>query len=118
MNVLGAIFNSKLNLNNHISNIGKSNSAVHCICLIKYHFTPEELKQIITSNYFSVLYYISEIWNMPNLSTTLKQKLLLTSANTLKIVTQSYHHRMSIAELHKINNRGTSSEMCDYKHAF
>ena len=58
MSVLGVIFDSKLNWNDHIAKaINKANSALHCIRLIKYYFTPEELTQIITSNFYSILYY-------------------------------------------------------------
>ena len=59
MNVLGVIFGSKLNWNDHISKaISKSNRALHCIRLIKYYFNSEELAQLITSNFYSVLFYI------------------------------------------------------------
>ena len=62
INVLGILFDSKLQWNDQVAHaINKYNSALHCIRLIKYHFTPEELKQIITSNFYSILYYNSEI---------------------------------------------------------
>ena len=118
MSVLGVIFDSKLNWNDHIAKaINKANSALHCIRLIKNYFTPEELTQIITSNFYSVLYYNSEIWNIPTLNFELKQRLLSVSASALKICTPSYHDRMSFAELHKINSRATPNQMCEYKHA-
>ena len=53
---------------------------------------------------------------MPNISTSLKQKLLSTSANALKICTSSYHGRRSFVEIHKINKRATLTDMCNYKH--
>ena len=77
MNVLGVIFDDKLKWNDHIAKtISKSNSALHCIRLIKHYFTIEELKQVITTNFYSVLYFNSEIWNLPTLNPLLKQKLL------------------------------------------
>ena len=63
------------------------------------------------------MYYGSEIWNIPSLKKDLTQKLLSTSAQALKLCTPSYHDRMSVAELHKINNRATPKQMCEYKHA-
>ena len=49
MNVFGIIFDNKLNWNNHIAKaISKVNSAQHCVRLIKYYFTPEELIEKIT----------------------------------------------------------------------
>ena len=108
INVLGILFDSKLQWNDQVAHaINKSNLALHCIRLIKYHFTPEELKQIITSNFYSILYYNSEIWNKPELKCDLKKRLLSASANALKLYSPSYHDRMSYSKLHKINKRAT-----------
>ena len=111
--VLGVMFDSKLNWNDHIAKaISKSNSALHCIRLIKHYINNEELAQLITSNFYSILYYNAEIWNIPTLSTTLQQRLLSVLASALKICTPSYHDRMSFLELHRINNRATPKQMC------
>ena len=41
---LGIIFDEKLKWNNHLAKaVGKANSALCCIRLIKYYFNPEEL---------------------------------------------------------------------------
>ena len=116
MNVLGVDFDSRLQWNEHVARIiKKTESALHCIRQIKYFFTPSELLQIITSNVYSILYYNSEIWNIPTLHREMKQKLLAISASALKICTPSYHDRMSYIELHTINNRATPAQMCLYK---
>ena len=116
MNVLGVDFDSRLQWNEHVARIiKKTESALHCIRQIKYFFTPSELLQIITSNVYSILYYNSEIWNIPTLHRETKQKLLAISASALKICTPSYHDRMSYIELHTINNRATPAQMCLYK---
>ena len=118
MNVLGIIFDNKLNWNDHVAKtISKANSALHCIRLIKFYFDPHELLNIITAYFYSILYYGSDIWNIPCLNANLKQRLLSTSAQALKICTPSYHDRMSFLELHRLNNRATPTQMCDYKHA-
>ena len=118
MSVLGIIFDSKLNWNSHVAKaINKSNAALHCIRLIKYYFTPVEMLNIITAYVYSTMYYGSDIWNIPSLKKDLAQKLLSTSAQALKLCTPSYHDRMSFAELHKINNRATPKQMCEYSHA-
>ena len=86
MNVLGVTFDSKLNWSAHISNqINKANKALHAIKLIKKYFTTNEILTLITSNYFSVLYYNSEVWHLPTLKPELKQHLLSASANALKL---------------------------------
>ena len=48
--------------------------AYHAINLIKKYFNCNELKGLLTSNYYSTLYYNSEIWHLPTLSPHLKQK--------------------------------------------
>ena len=112
MNVLGVIFDSNLNWNDQVAHaISKSNMSLHCIRLIKYYFTIFIiLQQIITSNYYSILFYNSEIWNIPNLKNDLKRRLLSASARALKMCTPTYHDRMSYIDLDKINNRATPTE--------
>ena len=118
MNVLGVIFDSNLNWNDQVAHaISKSNKALHCIKLIKFYFSNSEILQLLTSNYYSVLLYNSEIWNIPYLKTDLKRRLLSASASALKVCTPTYHDRMSYIELHKTNNRATPTEFSNYKHA-
>ena len=118
MNVLGIIFDSQLNWNQQVANtVTKTNRAIHCIKQIKTYFTKNELQQLVTSNVYSILYYNSEVWNIPTLHIRQKQLLLSTSANALKICTPEYHDRMSYARLHSLNKRGTPDQMCKYKHA-
>ena len=51
INVLGVIFDSRLQWNAYVAQtIKKTASVLHCIRQIKYYFTPSELLQIITSN--------------------------------------------------------------------
>ena len=61
----------------------------------KKYFNTTELLQLITSNFYSILYYNSEIWHLPSLKGNLKGKLLLIHgeidnnvhpANTLRVV--------------------------------
>ena len=118
INVLGVTFDSKLQWHEQVaSTISKSNKALYCIKLIKKYFTANELCQLITSNFYSVLYYNSEIWNIPSLNAKLKQSLLSVSANALKNCTPSYHSLMSFQRLHTVNKRATPMQMSQYKHA-
>ena len=65
MNVLGVIFDSKLQWTQHIAKaISKSNSALHAIRLISKYFTTRELLDLLTSNYYSILYYMRIQKNM------------------------------------------------------
>lgn len=118
MNVLGVQFDTKMNWSNHVSKcIKKAKVALHAIRLIKGYFTTKELQQLITSNFYSILYYNSEIWHLPKLNPILKNHLLAASSNALKICTPSFDRSMSYATLHSVNKRATPSQMMLYKHA-
>jgi hypothetical protein len=59
INVLGALFNSKMQWSNHISQaIFKSNKALNGL---RRFFSIKELIQLLTSNFFSIFYYNSEV---------------------------------------------------------
>ena len=118
MNVLGVIFNSKLNWNDHTAKaINKANSALHCIKLIKYYFNKEELLNIITSNYYSILYYNSEIWHIPLNTHNSKKQIMSASAAPLKYCVRFYDRNISYITLHAIVKRATPSQIMIYKHA-
>ena len=53
------------------------------------YFDPIELRQLLKSNYFSILYYKSETWHMPSF---LKPKLLAASAAGLQLCTTGGAH--------------------------
>ena len=118
MNVLGVTFDSKLQWGDHISStVKKANTALHAIRLIKPYFTPTELRSLITSNFYSILFYNAEIWLLPKLNKILKSTLLSASANALKICTPYYDYTMSYDLLHTINERATPNKFMLYKHA-
>ena len=76
--VLGVIFDSQLKWTQQVTNsIKKAKSALNAI--------KTEIKTLLTANFFSILYYNSDIWHLPSLSLQLKQSLLSASANTLKL---------------------------------
>ena len=87
INVLGVIFNSKLQWCNHVAaTLNKALKALNAVWIIKIFFTKRELLQLITSNVLSVLYYNFEIWHLPTIKTELKQKLVIISGNAIKLV--------------------------------
>ena len=116
--VLGVIFDSKLKWTEQVSNvIKKSEKALNAIKIIKNHFDQTELLTLLTSNFYSILFYNSEIWHLPNLSPYLKTLLLSKSANALKICTPNYDQSMSFLRVHEINKRATPEKFCLYKHS-
>ena len=118
MNVLGVIFDSKLNWAKHVAaRINKANQAVHAIKMIKKYFSKDEISQWLTSNYFSILSYNSEVWQIPNLKPPLKQLILSASANALKLAQRTPDPYESFINVHKSCNRANPNQMMLYKHA-
>ena len=64
--------------------INTKNLALYTL-FCRIHSKKEELLNLLTSNIYSILYYNSEIWHLPSLKPTLKQKLLSASARALKV---------------------------------
>ena len=97
--------------------INKANKALHAIKLIKKYFTQAEILTLITTNFFSILYYNSEVWHLPTLKPEIKQHLLSASANALKLA-QHYPDRMeSFINVHKSVKRATPEKILLFKHA-
>ena len=112
MNMLGVLFDTKLTWIPQINQtISKANSALHAIRLFKPHFSATELKAIITANFFSILYYNSEIWLLATLPPNAKLKLLSGSANALKLCTPYYSREMSFQTLHNLNARAKPEQI-------
>ena len=108
--VLGNIFYFKLQWTEHVANtIKKSSRNLRAIRIIAKYLKPEKFKTLITANFYSALYYNSEIWHLPNLKPFLKSLLLLlVSAKALKLCTPFYDQPMSYLNFHKIHN------ICDW----
>ena len=116
MNVLGVIFDSKLNWASHVSKqINKANQALQAIKLIKKFFKPEET--LLTANFCSVLYYNSEVWHLPTLKPEIKQHLLSASANALKLAQHVPDRMESFINIHVNAKRATPEIFLLYKHA-
>ena len=118
MNVLGITFDSKLNWQTHIENATtKVKKALHAINLIQKYFNKEELLNLITSNYYSILYYNSEIWHIPSNTHNSKKQMMSASAALLKYCVRFYDRKISYITLHAIVKRATPSQIMIYKHA-
>ena len=118
INALGVLFDSKLQWTDHVAlTIKKANGALNAIKLIKRFFTQTELIQLLTSNFYSILYYNSEIWHLNNLNVRLKQLLLSASAKAIKVCLRYPDPLLSYIKLHEIVKRATPSQFLLYKHS-
>ena len=116
INVLGVLFDCKLQWNHHVSNtIRKSQKALNAIKIIRKYFNSNELLQLLTSNFYSILYYNSEVWHLPSLHVNLKKNILTASASALKLALNYPQYDISHVNLHKITNRATPDMFCKYK---
>ena len=118
INVLGVIFDSKLQWQPQVENsIKKASKAKYAISMIRRFFTKNELNNLLTSYYYSVLYYNSDIWLIPSLKPQLLQQLLSASASALKMISYSYDQSISFEQTHATLNRATPKMFMAYKHA-
>ena len=116
INILGVLFDSKLHWGQHITQaIHKANRALNAIKLIRKFFKTNELISLVTSNFYSILLYNSEIWHLPNLNVNLKHALFVESAKCLKMCLNYPDEMISYENLHKITKRATPEMMSQYK---
>jgi hypothetical protein len=116
INVLGLLFDSKLQWTDQVSQaINKSKRALHGIKLIKKFLTKNETKMLITSNFYSVLYYNCEIWLSNDLNGRSKQQILAASANALKLLNNFSDLGISFVQLHRQEKRAMPMNFSKYR---
>ena len=109
MNVLGIIFNASLQWGPQVTTtLKKANKALNAIRLIKNYFTSEQLITLITSNFYSILFYNSEVWHLPTFKTIDEEpkalKLCAKSTNTWMLSYKNLHEMAGRAPPDKIMN--------------
>ena len=72
------------------------------------------MKQLLNSNFYSVLYYNCEIWLTPMMDPRSKRQLLADSAMALKLCKSQYDSMMGYERLHELHNRATPIKMMRY----
>ena len=116
INVLGVTFDSKLGWGPQVANaISKATRTLNGLKLIRKYFNTKELLGIVTSNFFSVLYYNCEVWMIDSLKTSLKKNLTTISASALRMCWHYKKNDVSYVDLHRISKRATPKQMSEYK---
>ena len=87
--------------------ITKSQKALQAIKIFRKHFTKKELLTLVISNYYSIIFYNSEVWLIPSLTNITKNCLLSASAKPLKICYPAYNSFLTYEVLHQTLKRAT-----------
>ena len=73
INMLGIVFDSKLQWAPQVAgSISKATRALNGLRLINRYFNMSKLLSLVTSNYYSTLYYSSEVWMLNMLNQNLR----------------------------------------------
>ena len=116
MNVLGVIFDNKLNWGPQVANvICKARKALFAVCLLRKFFSDHEMRLLLDSYFYSVLYYNAVIWLTPELSSSMKQSLLSISANALRSCMMLNCAEISFERIHIMCRKCTSSQIMSYQ---
>jgi hypothetical protein len=93
----------------------KASKSLDVIKIIRRIFTTSKLLKLMTSSYYSVLFYNSELWNPSNLNHQSKQRLLSARGNALRVC---YHYQLqdvSFSDLHRLAKKTTPNEIGKFK---
>ena len=116
MNVLGVIFDSKLNRGPQVANvICKARNALFAVRLLRKFFYDQEMRLLLDSYFYSVLYYNAVIWLTPELISSSKQALLSISENALRSCMMSNCSKLSFVRIHSICRKCTLSQIMSYQ---
>ena len=116
MNVLGVIFDSKFNWSAHVANsICKARKALFALRLLRKFFNDQEMRQLLDSNFYSILYYNAALWLTPELCSPMKQALLSISANALRSCMLSNCCEVSFVKIHSISKKCTPTQIMAYQ---
>jgi hypothetical protein len=112
MKILGVEFDSRLSWEAHIQgSISGANRALQGIRIIKRFFTKTECVQLLTSFYYSKLYYGSHAWLNDSVKKRHMQCLNSASGRALKIIDCNI---LSFDLLHRTYMRATPNQWRDY----
>ena len=89
----------------------------YALRMIKKFFSKQEMRTLLDSNFYSVLYCNAVIWLTPSLTSGLKHDLLTVSACALRNCLMSGGFEISFENLHKRNKKCTPDQIMLYQQA-
>ena len=115
MNVLGVIFDCKLTWGPQVANaICKAKKALFALRLLRKFFNEQEMRLLLDTYLYSVLYYNAVLWLTPELCANLKQALLSISANALRSCMMRNCSEISFVRIHTICRKCTPAQIMPY----
>ena len=115
MNVLGVIFDSKLNWSTHIAScISKAKTKLFALRQLKKYFTPEQMRLLLDSQFYSVLYYNAVIWLTSDITSMLRHNLMSISANALRSCILKDNFDVSFVNIHIKCKKSTPEQISLY----
>jgi hypothetical protein len=109
--VLGILFDDALSWLPHVQRtITKSNRMFHGLKLIRKYLSLKQASQVMTSFYYSILYYGAELWLHRNVSFSIKRMIRSAHYRALRLI----YGNLKRDELDKIGKRATPDEWSDY----
>ena len=116
--ILGITFDSNLTWDaQYTSAIKEANHNLYAIKIISKYFTNEEKITLLTSLFYSKLYYGSEVWHIPGRTMTQNKKLKLASANAIRSCDKSLTIFHTHTQIHSKAKRALPDQILNYKHA-
>jgi len=115
MNILGTTFDNRLSWEPQLHRATRRcQSLKPALRILAGKLNRKEFLQIVTSHYYSNLYYCSELWFHP-LPSRLKRKINLIHFFPLRLIMRDYKRELSYKTLCKKTQRASPSDLNDFK---
>ena len=105
-----------MNCSSHIAKfITKAKKALYAVRILKKFFNQVQMRTLLYSFFYSVLYYNSVIWLSPQINSQMKRTLLSVSANALRSCLMYNNAEMSFIRIYEICKKCTPSQIMLYQ---
>ena len=94
--------------------ISKAKKSLFALRLLKKYFNNYQMRILLDSNFYSVMYYNSVVWLTPSLSSEMKQSLLSLSANALRSCL-NLDYDLSFDNVYRISKKCTPKQIMMYQ---
>ena len=109
------IFDCKLNWNLQVAScISKAKKKLFALRVLKKYFPLDQMRILLDSQFYSVLYYNAVIWLSPELNAQMRQNLLSISSNALRTCLSRDHFDVSFENLHRNCKKSTPKQIALY----